>query len=350
MKNMKVLYIGDNSPSSTSHHRSETLKRIGCDVTISDPYKAFSIEIEHFLIGVINYHFGYRLLQPSINKWVNNLLSIHSNLQPDFIWVNSGELFGSYAINKLRQFNCPVLLYINDDPIGSRDGHRFDSLIKSIPYYDLCIVRREENVSEFIERNAKKVLKVWMSYDEITHKAMENVNLIPLNFRSEVAFIGTWMRNENRDEFLLYLINRGLNIAVWGNRWNKSPHWAKLKRNWRGAALSGQEYVMAIQGAKICIGLLSKGNRDLHTRRSMEIPYAGGVLCAERTSEHLDLYEENNEAIFWDNKVECADKCIELINNPEKLNSIRIAGMKRVLQNKVGNEDICRQIISTISL
>ena len=50
---------------------------------------------------------------------------------------------------------------------------------------------------------------------------------------------------------------------MWSDRWQKPP---------------------------LCLGLLSKGNRDLQTTRSLENPYAGGPLCAQRTSERLALY------------------------------------------------------------
>jgi hypothetical protein len=105
---------------------------------------------------------------------------------------------------------------------------------------------------------------------------------------------------------------------------------------------------MAIKGSKICLGLLSRQNRDLHTTRSMEIPYAGGLLCAERTREHLFLYEEDKEAIFWSDAHECATKCIELLKDEDKRERIRLAGMVRVRINKVGNEDICRQILNEL--
>ncbi len=345
---MKILYIGNNALSSTSQHRVSALSRLGHEVLVSDPYAAYAGQLNNRLLGVIHYRSGYRLLQPSISNWINALLQLHTINPPDMVWINGGELLGYSAITKLRQLNRPLILYINDDPTGVRDGRRFDSLLKAIPCYDLSVVRRQQNVSEFIQLGARKVLQVWMSYDEIIHQPIQDPTLIPLQFQSDVAFVGTWMRHENRDQFLVHLLERGLNIAIWGDRWQKSPLWEKLKNHWRGHSLSGQDYTMALQGAKISIGLLSKGNRDLHTRRSMEIPYAGGLLCAERTTEHLQLYQEDKEAVFWDNADECADKCLDLLTHPDKRESIRVAGMKRVLENKVGNEDICRQIISAL--
>ena len=346
---MRILYIGDNKPNSTSRHRADALCRLGHKVLVIDPYAAFAGQLNNRFLGVIHYRSGYRLLQPGIGNWVNTLLQVHVLNLPDIIWVNGGELLGHAAITKLRQLNRPIILYMNDDPTGGRDGHRFDCLLKALPSYDLCAVVRNQNVSEFLVLGARKVLRVWMSYDEIIHQPLQDPTLIPLQLQSEVAFVGTWMRHENRDQFLVRLLERGLNIAIWGNRWQKSPLWATLKDHWRGSALSGQDYVMAIQGAKVCLGLLSKGNRDLHTTRTMEIPYAGGLLCAERTTEHLQLYQEDKEAVFWADADECADKCLDLLKHPEKRESIRVAGMKRVLENKVGNEDICRQIIAEIN-
>ena len=78
--------------------------------------------------------------------------------------------------------------------------------------------------------------------------------------------------------------------SFYGDRWQKAPEWPVIKNIWRGPGLVGQDYVEAIQSAKICLGLLSKQNRDQHTMRSVEIPYISSVLCAERTEEHLAMY------------------------------------------------------------
>ncbi|MFI3223230.1 MAG: glycosyltransferase [Methylococcaceae bacterium] len=343
---MHILYIGDNKSNSTSRHRADALSRLGHKVLVVDPYADLSRQLSHRFLGALHYRSGYRLLQYGMINWVNTLLQVHAANPTDLVWVNGGELLGHAVITKLRQFNCPLILYMNDDPTGSRDGRRFDSLLKALSSYDLCAVVRNQNVTEFLQLGAPKAFRVWMSYDEIIHQLLQDSILIPLHFQSEVAFVGTWMRNENRDQFMLHLLERGLNIAIWGDRWQKSAYWPQLKNHWRGSSLSGQDYVSAIQGAKICLGLLSKGNRDLHTTRSMEIPYAGGLLCAERTTEHLELYCENEEAVFWSDAQECAEKCLDLLAHPEKRERIRLAGMKRVLENKVGNEDICQQIIT----
>ena len=83
---------------------------------------------------------------------------------------------------------------------------------------------------------------------------------------------------------------------------------------------------------------MSHGNRDLHTRRSVEIPYVGALLCAERTSEHVALYEESIEAVFWCDVDECALQCRRLLGNEAWRESVRAGGIKAVLLGGFGSK------------
>jgi spore maturation protein CgeB len=343
---MNIIYIGDDNNFTTSFHRATALGRLGNTVTIQNPYEICKEQLQNYVLGKIHFRTGYFLLQKKIENWLLRILS--SQPKPDLIWVNGGELIGKKCVQVLKQSGRPVILYNNDDPTGGRDGNRFNSLLNALAYYDLCVVMRNTNVSEFEALGSKHVIRMMMSYDEEAHKPYNNTIDIPIQFRSEVAFIGTWMRHEKRDEFLLQLIQQGIPISIWGSRWNKSPLWPLLKFHYRGEALKGRDYVAAIQGAKICLGLLSKGNRDTHTTRSLEVPYAGGLLCAERTSEHSKMYQEGVEAVFWSDVTECADRCKELLANDELRERIRLAGMRKVRELGAGNEDVCQKILQAV--
>ena len=342
----RILYFGSDNPSSTAAHRAHALVRLGHTVDVRNPRQAVASQVSSSVGSAIHYRTGYRLLQRRVQHWVEQV--IDQGNRPDLIWVNSGELLGKKCLLSLRYLNCPILLYNNDDPTGERDGRRFDSLLGALPLYDLCVVMREVNVPEYQKRGVPDVLRVFMSYDEEAHQPFSQVSDIPEIFRSEVAFIGTWMRHEKRDAFLLKLIQQGISVSIWGARWPKSPYWKELQPFYRGGALSGRDYVAAMQGARICLGLLSKENRDLHTRRSVEVPFAGGLLCAERTSEHQAMYQEGSQAVFWSNADECARVCKELLANDPLREDIRRAGMRRVRALSVGNEDICNAILKEV--
>ena len=77
----------------------------------------------------------------------------------------------------------------------------------------------------------------------------------------------------------------------------------------------------------------------------MEIPSLGGVLCAERTPEHLALYEEDVEAVFWSSAEECARKCAELLKNDQRRLSIAAKGRERFLKNEWTNMRVVRDIL-----
>ena len=101
-----------------------------------------------------------------------------------------------------------------------------------------------------------------------------------------------------RGPFLLRLVERGVPLRIYGARWNLAPEYERLRACVASGNLVGDDYVKAIRGAEIAIGLLSKGNEDLHTTRSLEIPAIGTLFCAERTSEHLAMYEDGEEAVL----------------------------------------------------
>ena len=344
---MKILYLGEDANFSTSFHRASALTRIGHEVEILNPYEILRNDFSHFLKSKIHFRTGYYFLQRRIEKWLQIKFVNISNIY-DLIWIDGGELFGLSCLKIIKSINIPVILYNIDDPTGKRDGHRFKSLISALSFYDLVVVVRKESRDECLKLGAKNVLLVNRSYDEIAHKPYVDSNKIPLNFKSDVAFIGTWMRHEKRDEFILKLINSGIHVSIWGDRWEKSKHWDKIKPVFRGNSLGGIDYVAAIQGAKICIGMLSKGNRDQITTRSLEIPFAGGLLCAERTNEHLELFREEKEALFWDDINECVSICKRILNDEKLREKIRLNGMQKVRNLKVGNEDICQLILEEI--
>jgi spore maturation protein CgeB len=95
----------------------------------------------------------------------------------------------------------------------------------------------------------------------------------------------------------------------------------------------------------VCLGLLSKGNRDLHTQRTMEIPFAGGLLCAERTSEHRALYQEGVEAVFWSDARECAERCRELLADGAARADIAKSGRRRCMTNGHLNEPVLSRVL-----
>ncbi len=349
MRPEQIFYIGPLGIHTTSLQRVNAMRRLGLQVKTLDPYAMLARSSVHRLLGAVHYRSGYRLLQPLMRALLaEQAAEIRRSAA---VWIESGELFGATCIQQIQSYGGRVILFNHDDPTGGRDGRHFDLVRQAMPFYDVAIAVRQESESEYQALGARCVLRTWRSYDEVAHRPFDDVGEIPETYRSDVAFVGTWIPGEGRDVLACELLDRGIALAIWGERWDRSPLWARLKASsWRGTGLFGRDYVAAMQGAKVCLGLLSKGNRDLHTTRSLEIPYAGGLFCAQRTRDHITLYKEGEEAVFWDNLDECVRQIQWLLDEPLVADRIRIAGMKRVRAWGVGNENLTLKAFEALGL
>jgi spore maturation protein CgeB len=288
----------------------------------------------------ITWRLGGEILTPLTLRALPRVLKENSY---DLCFVDSGEWVPPSVIKLLKKHTGKIVNYNIDDPLGMRDAARFRVYRRSVPFYDLCAVVRIENVAEAEQLGAKDVMRVFRSYDEVSHAPRSLTEADRLRWQADVLFLGTWF--PERGPFLVDLVNRGVPLTIRGANWNKAPEWGVLQPYWKGGQLQGSEYAMAIQCAKVSLGLLSKGNRDLHTTRSLEIPALGGLLCAERTTEHRDMYEEGEEALFWGDPEECARVCLMILADDARRNRIAAAGHARSLVGGHRNELVLQAII-----
>lgn len=339
---LHILYLGQSG--GTSLDRANALRRLGHKINLIDPHAFLPHRgIAGRIVAKLIYEFGGNVFESYI--W-NKIHKILKGKKFDIIWINSGELFGPATIRSLKAIAPCILNYNNDDPFGIYGTTRFSLYRRAIPEYDMLVVMRASNVNEAIELNARKTYRALFAADEVNHKPLVLTNQDRIKWTNSVIFVGTWM--PERGHFMRRLVELGIPLKIYGARWQKAPEWASLKAVWGGPELIGSDYVKAIQCAKVCLGMLSKGNRDLHTTRSAEIPYIGSVLCAERTIEHELLYVENQEAVFWDSPEECADKCSWLLNEPDLRKRIAKAGRQRCIKNGMLNEVVAKKILNII--
>jgi spore maturation protein CgeB len=336
---LRILYLGGND--GTSAHRAQALGRLGHNVDILDPWGFLpSSRLAQKVLNKLVYETDAMTLEHYVRPRLFSAIGDHTY---DIVWVNHGELLGPSSIVRLKGLAPRVINYNSDNPFCDLYKRRFSLYRKALPAYDLVVVMREENVTEAYTVGARKVLRVYMSADEVAHAVLPFTPEDNAQWASEVSFIGTWM--PERGPLLAKLLWLGVPLKIIGDRWRKAKEWPILKSAWAGPGVQSDNYVKAVQCAKVCIGLLSKGNRDLHTQRSAEIPYIGTVLCAERTSEHEAMYEEGKEAVFWSTTKECADKIFWLLKNPEERLRIAKAGRERCIAKGLLNEVVMKKIL-----
>ncbi len=334
-----VLFLG--SPGGTSGHRAAAFKRLGFAVTVLDP-AAFAPRSRW--AGIAEWK-----LAPEAVAWVvkRRLLEAVAGQRFDLVFVDSGSLVSRGLLQALRRQACHLVNYNHDDPFGPRDWVRFRAYRAAVSAYDLVVVVRQPNVAEAKSCGARDVLLTYRTADVIAHQPLPLPEALRARWASDVLFVGTWMGA--RGQFLLELMAHGVQPAIYGNSWQKAPEWPQLRGCWRGPGVDGDDYCHAIQSAKICLGFLSKDNRDLHTTRSLEVPRLGGLFCAERTAEHQALYAEGIEAVYWRDAAECAAQCLRLLADEPLRQRIAAAGQRRALQDSHTNDALILKIIDRLN-
>lgn len=335
MKPLHILYIGP--VAGTCLDRANAFRRLGHQITHLDPRTMLpdSVWVDRILWRLGGHWLAWMAL-PALRRALQGQ-------RFDLAYVDNGEWVSPSVVRLLKAHAPQVINYNIDDPTGPRDKQRFAAYRLAVPHYDLVAVVREDNLPELKALGARRMMRVWRSADEVEHAPRPLTAEDHAQWDCDVLFLGTWM--PERGPFLLDLVRRGVPLTIQGGNWQKAPEWPELKAHWRGGPIGGDDYAKAIQCAKVNLGLLSKGNRDLHTTRSLEIPALGGLFCAERTSEHMAMYEDGVEAVFWSDADECAQMCTELLADETKRLAIAARGHARYLDNRHGNQDIMAQML-----
>ena len=71
-------------------------------------------------------------------------------------------------------------------------------------------------------------------------------------------------------------------------------------------------------------------------------------MLAERTREHLELFEEGKEAEFFSSNEELLDKVRFYLAHPQQRKRIAAAGRRRCLENGYSNQDRLKWMLEKV--
>jgi spore maturation protein CgeB len=322
----KILYVGDLWYGSTALWRRQALTQLGFEIDSVDT----SRKTGWFWIRVYNFFhkMGVGLDLVGANR---KIMAFVAKTNYKFVWIDKGLTIRPGVLRRVKMKDPSTMLisYSPDDmfnPINQTKRY-----LRSIKEYDKIITTKSFNVTEFKEMGAKVIHFVSNSYDPAVHKPMQ-LNATEMDgLAAEVGFIGNI--ETARLNSILFLVKNGVTVSVTGPPWHK---WKNVYPNLKIDPVfrSGADYAKAISATKINLGFLFKGNRDQQTQRSIEIPACGGFLLAERTDEHLSLFQEGVEAEFFSSDEELLSKIKFYLKHEELRKSIAAAGYRRCLSSK----------------
>jgi hypothetical protein len=343
---LKILFLGEIGYGQTSLMRLNALARLGHTVrgvhTI-EPWKRAS-----WVKRQLQRRLGRGSVIDEINRFV---LDEARAFRPDLVWGEKQEFLRVETLIALRQLGAR-LVHFTPDPYFSLAWKRTRLMDRAIGYFDVLVYCKAYERDDYAALG-KPLIYMPLGYCDQVHRPLPSDDP---RWKSAVGFLGGW---EPRREHLLHVLAAtGIDLKIWGGYWEflGDGKWTPrrqfilkqlagrnkfrfhrdefLARAWQGGEVYADDYAHALSGAKIGLGLLRKVWPDQHTTRTFEIPACGSVLLADRTSEHLELFEEGREAEFFASTEELVDKAKFYCGNDSARLQVACAGFERCLKSK----------------
>ncbi|CRI68140.1 conserved hypothetical protein [Thiocapsa sp. KS1] len=333
---LAVSPVSGYGGNNTSIHRIRALESLGCTVDVIDSTLSGAVDSRFLRYRLANrlFRIGLPIRVPDLNHIGSRLLSAMARQRYDLLWLERVLTLAPTVLSKLRD-NYPETLIVGFSPDDMASRHnQTQQFLHSLPLYDIYLTTKTYNIQELQSLGCPGAMFIGNGYDPGTFRPLQIEAEDEQRLGGDVGFIGSY--EAERAEMLQFLASQGLNVRVWGSDWQKMKKPSVNLRVER-TPLFGDNFAKACRAFKINLGFLRKMNRDLQTTRSVEIPACGGFMLAERTSEHLDLFQEGKEAEFFDSRHELLIKCRSYLANPSARRHIADNGYQRCLTSGYSN-------------
>jgi len=340
---LKILYVGPLRFGSTTLQRLQALQDLGHQFVLCDYHSDNVARWDYFL----PYRIWRKLFGPIDFAHVNKqIIQFCRTSKFDILWLDKGNTISPTTLTSIKrlQTECIVAGYSPDDMTGNRNN-RSPRFLRCLPYYDIYFTTKTYCVKELENLGCPHVKFIGNAYDEHTHKPVPISDDDRRRLGGPVGFIGQW--EPERAKSLAFLAKSGIDVRVWGYTWERcKPRPEKLRLE--NKPVWGDDYACTICSFDINLCFLRKANRDLQTTRSIEIPACGAFMLAERTDEHLALFEEGKEAEFFSSNEELLDKVKYYLAHEGERKRIAAAGRERCIKSGYSNYERLKKMMEEI--
>jgi len=279
---------------------------------------------------------------PRFGAWLTSLnrdlLSIATDLRPDWVLLWRCCHVMPNTLNKFRSMGIKIVTYNHDDPFGLTSKskvpyhHHFlwHWYLKSLLLSDRNFFAREVNCQEALRLGARHVGLMRQYFVPWLHMPIQLTEEEIHRYGCDIVFAGHY-EPDGREEFIQTLVSSGLSVKLYrGVYWTSKVLGDAFEYLKPIRTVEGIEYTKALNGAKLCLALMSTLNRDTFTYRCAEIPACGRVMLAQRNADLQSMFKEDEEACFFSSNDELIEKVHWLLANPVIRQCIAAAGLRRV--------------------
>lgn len=332
----RVLLIGNGQFYHIGAFFKKALEKMGYEHRFVDESRYFNTHERSILHKVMYRALGRKLTQWSFN---HELLQVALIFHPNVILVIKGTYLSPNVLAEIKAEKQATLInYGTDDPFNPASSTQ--DVVAAIPLYDLYCTTKRAIIADLYQAGSQHVLYIPFAYEPALHFPERPASSEESWWRSDVIFAGGC--DQDRAYFFSRLARLDLDMRLYGGYWDRYP---ELRRFWHGFAL-GRDYRLALGGSKIAPCLVRRSNRDGHVMRTFEIPACGAFLLAERTEEHLELFEEDKEMACFSSPDELVDKVLYYLSQDKERQRIAEAGHERVTKGKHTYQDRLIEILN----
>lgn len=319
-----ILCIGNMELGSNALSLFKGIQYIEEDVVLVDTSKFDAPN--PISIGRIVKHFTPRLYGYFASRKLDKIIADKiDSREPSIVIVFRGSYLSA---NTLRRLKGLKVHYHPDD--STNKVNRTSIFERAEGEYDFHFTSKRHNIPEIFERTNKVPFFFWYAYDPDWHFREKEIDFS--NPKYTVGFIGHF--RPDRGEVIQSLAAKyQKNLAIAGSRWNKIPDLGSVSTVL--GPIYGPDFAKFVQLAPLQLGFLNSDNRDQHTARSFEIPASGGLLLAEDTNEHREIFQSEENALFFKDEKELQQKIRWVREHP--LEAERIANNGYLLITGNGN-------------
>lgn len=340
---MRILFAGYlQSTFNTSWQRFDTLRHLGCDVIPLDQSPLSDLRQRRWRRRFD----GRAFCTENVQQLNGQLRAAIKKESPKVVWIEKGLLVQPETLAQIRSEHPDVRLvsYQDDNPFGARgyENPFWRHFTAGIDAYHLHFVKRPADVAEFRRRGAARVEIFTTGFYAVYGRQSATA---PAEFRHQVSFVGTAL--DNRSQLFSRLLRAGVNVDVYGGRWNR--HWSYYwyRRRFHGI-LPESDRSEVIWRSRINLAFVSHSNGDEYNGRSFDIPGSAGFLLAERTPAHQSFYAEGSEAEFFGSMEELIDKVRFYLGHEDARAAVARRGHERAMKEDYSLQRRLRDAIAVV--
>lgn len=346
---MNVLFIGDLNTHTRTYQRYRALKDFNLEIEPVSTMPIGNSNINNKLRLFLNRALSKLRYPPDLTSANRKIMDICTQKKFDLVWIEKGNTINPSTLQKIHKLHDQSkIVAFSEDDMFAKHNNSFQ-YVNSLKFYDIVFTTKSynSNPDELPSLGARCVRFIDKSYDKYTHRPVDLTDEERLCYGADIGFIGSF--EKDRADKLFTLAEAGLQVRIWGNRWEAEQRKSdRFRVEFR--QVINEEYIKTICATKINMCFLRKLNRDLQTDRTMEIPACGGFMLAERTDEHCRLFEEGREADFFSTDAEMIEKARYYLENEGVRQAIATSGRRKCKESCYSHHDRWEEILSVIKI